>query len=248
MVNVRYEIADSKHPYTHDAEFNKLHARGRMEWTKLSTPFNFPVFLVWRTVHVGSEKTPVRKPRVVVDIRGLSKIAIKIASDKWHERYVRLDWQGGVNHRVFKHSMHSSHGEKHREERDLSMAHGRIFSVEPTLLGQAQRAACFIVKLTPFYISLSAFLLIPSWVLPWTRPRDMGPLNAVRPYLEGIHMEPHYRAYSEIPWYLDLWNYQTENALYLGTLHPPIEATVISLPSTGTLAPLFLGDFFGPQQ
>ena len=58
-----------------DKEFDKLHEQGRMDWTTQPTPFGFPVFVVWRTVHVDG--IPQRKGRVVVDIRGLNAIAIK---------------------------------------------------------------------------------------------------------------------------------------------------------------------------
>ena len=33
-----------------DEEFDKLHAQGRMNWTTKPTPFDFPVFVVWRTI------------------------------------------------------------------------------------------------------------------------------------------------------------------------------------------------------
>lgn len=53
-----------------DDTFDKLHEQGRMEYTSQPTPHGYPVFVVWRTV--GTE----RKGRVVVDIRGLNKIAV----------------------------------------------------------------------------------------------------------------------------------------------------------------------------
>ena len=58
-----------------DQEFDKLHAQGRMEYTTQPTPFGWPVFVVWRTIE-QSGKDPVRKGRVVVDIRGLNKITL----------------------------------------------------------------------------------------------------------------------------------------------------------------------------
>jgi hypothetical protein len=57
-----------------DSEFNKMQAQGRMEWTRKPTPFGFPVFVVWKTVI--KQGVPVRKSRVVVDIRGLNKITL----------------------------------------------------------------------------------------------------------------------------------------------------------------------------
>lgn len=53
-----------------DQTHDKLHTQGRMQWSAEPTPFGFPVFVVWRTVN-GE-----RKGRVVVDIRGLNKVAM----------------------------------------------------------------------------------------------------------------------------------------------------------------------------
>ncbi len=50
-----------------DNTFDKLHEQGRLPWTTESTPFSFPVFVVWKTMPDGK-----RKGRVVVDIRGLN--------------------------------------------------------------------------------------------------------------------------------------------------------------------------------
>ncbi len=58
-----------------DGEFNKMHSQGKMSWTTQPTPFGYPVFVVWRTVYRGDIKEPLRKGRVVVDIRGLNKIS-----------------------------------------------------------------------------------------------------------------------------------------------------------------------------
>lgn len=53
---------------------DKLHQEGKSSWTTEATPHGYPVFVVWRTIyHPGRE--PERKGRVVVDIRGLNKIA-----------------------------------------------------------------------------------------------------------------------------------------------------------------------------
>ena len=57
-----------------DEVFHKLHEQGRMEYTSQPTPHGYPVFVVWRTV--PGPDGPERKGRVVVDIRGLNKIAI----------------------------------------------------------------------------------------------------------------------------------------------------------------------------
>ena len=52
-----------------DKTFDKLHDQGRMVWTNTSTPFSYPVFVVWKAQPSGE-----RKGRVVVDIRGLNAI------------------------------------------------------------------------------------------------------------------------------------------------------------------------------
>ena len=52
-----------------DQTFDKLHKQGRLSWTAESTPFSFPVFVVWKTMPDGK-----RKGRAVVDIRGLNAI------------------------------------------------------------------------------------------------------------------------------------------------------------------------------
>lgn len=59
-----------------DEKFDKMHAQGKMSWSEDPTPFAFPVFVVYKTVHVGPDKVPERKGRVVVDIRGLNKITV----------------------------------------------------------------------------------------------------------------------------------------------------------------------------
>ena len=58
-----------------DKEFDKLHMQGQMGWSTDPTPFSWPVFVVWKTVYEGPEKVLKRKPRVVVNIQGLNKIA-----------------------------------------------------------------------------------------------------------------------------------------------------------------------------
>ena len=58
-----------------DKEFDKLQAQGKLEYTSQPTPYSYPVFVVWRTVHRPDEP-PERKGRVVVDIRGLNKATI----------------------------------------------------------------------------------------------------------------------------------------------------------------------------
>ena len=60
-----------------DETFDKMHKDNKMEWSTEPTPFGFPVFVAWRTVYTDGK--PVRKGRVVVDIRGLNKITIKDA-------------------------------------------------------------------------------------------------------------------------------------------------------------------------
>ena len=54
-----------------DKTFDKMHAMGRLEWTKGPTPFSFPVFVVWKTNNEG-----ITKGRPVVDIRGLNDLLI----------------------------------------------------------------------------------------------------------------------------------------------------------------------------
>ena len=54
-----------------DEVHDQLHAQGKMEWTTHPTPYQSPVFVVWRTVTVDGK--PIRKGRVVVDVRGLNK-------------------------------------------------------------------------------------------------------------------------------------------------------------------------------
>lgn len=53
-----------------DKVFGELHDQRRMEWATEPTPFAHPVFVVWRMVH-GQPKA-----RVVIDLRGLNKIAV----------------------------------------------------------------------------------------------------------------------------------------------------------------------------
>ena len=52
-----------------DKTFDELHDQGRLEWTAESTPFSYPVFVVWRTLPNGE-----RKGRAVVDIRKLNEV------------------------------------------------------------------------------------------------------------------------------------------------------------------------------
>jgi len=53
-----------------DKVHDKLHEQSRMEWCREPSLFGFPVFVVWKNVE-GK-----RKGRVVVDIRGLNKVAL----------------------------------------------------------------------------------------------------------------------------------------------------------------------------
>ena len=52
-----------------DKTFNKLHEQGRLSWIAESTPFSYPVFVVWKIMPDGT-----RKGRAVIDIRGLNAI------------------------------------------------------------------------------------------------------------------------------------------------------------------------------
>lgn len=54
-----------------DKTFDELHEKRRMSWSKIATPFAYPVFVVWRTLPSGE-----RKGRVVVDVRGLNQLAL----------------------------------------------------------------------------------------------------------------------------------------------------------------------------
>ena len=52
-----------------DETFNEMHEHGKLEWVTQPTKFSYPCFVVWRDTPTG------RKGRVVIDIRGLNKIA-----------------------------------------------------------------------------------------------------------------------------------------------------------------------------
>ena len=56
-----------------DKEFDEFHRQNKMQWTKSPTKYGYPVFVIWRTVHLPG-KTPERKRKIVVNIRGLNKI------------------------------------------------------------------------------------------------------------------------------------------------------------------------------
>jgi len=55
-------------------KFDKMHVQSKMHWTKENTPFDYPVFVVWKTGYKGPKKNPIRKGCVVVNIHGLNKI------------------------------------------------------------------------------------------------------------------------------------------------------------------------------
>ena len=57
-----------------DKVFNELHEQGRLEWTKESTPFSFPVFVVWKTLVDGKPKG-----RPVVDVRRFNELLVRDA-------------------------------------------------------------------------------------------------------------------------------------------------------------------------
>lgn len=61
-----------------DEKFDKMHEQGKLSWSRMSTPFCFPVFVVWKTIFQGegADRQQVRKGRVVIDIRGLNKISV----------------------------------------------------------------------------------------------------------------------------------------------------------------------------
>ena len=56
-----------------DKKFDEFHRQNKMQWTKSPTKYEYPVFVIWRTVHFPG-KPPERKKKVVVNIRGLNKI------------------------------------------------------------------------------------------------------------------------------------------------------------------------------
>ncbi|POS82631.1 hypothetical protein EPUL_004731, partial [Erysiphe pulchra] len=53
-----------------DKTFDKLHEQSRLYWTKIATPFSFPVFVIFKN------SNGVIKGRPVIDIRALNHIAI----------------------------------------------------------------------------------------------------------------------------------------------------------------------------
>jgi hypothetical protein len=57
-----------------DDTFDKLHTQGRMDWANNHSPSGYPVFVAWRTTY--EDGVPVRKGRVVVDVRNLNKISV----------------------------------------------------------------------------------------------------------------------------------------------------------------------------
>jgi len=60
-----------------DKAFDPLQAAGKLEYTELPTPFAFPVFVVWKDVPDPERPgETIRKPRAVVDIRGLNRISV----------------------------------------------------------------------------------------------------------------------------------------------------------------------------
>jgi hypothetical protein len=59
-----------------DHKFDKLVKDGKLIKTTRLTPFAFPVFVVWKTTF-DNKGIPTRKPRAVVDIRGLNQWTMK---------------------------------------------------------------------------------------------------------------------------------------------------------------------------
>lgn len=108
-----------------------------------------------------------------------------------------------------------------------------IFFLAPLHLGKS-RGLLYSHVMT-FYVYLFGFVLLPFWLVPWTGLATWYVLavkgcesHAIRPYVEGICMQPYHRPYSEMPRYLDLWNYGTQNAMYSDTLPPHIQAIMIT--------------------
>ena len=57
-----------------DQQFDELQRQSKLKFTTQSTPFNYPVFVIWKTVHKPNGLPSERKDRVVIDIRDLNKI------------------------------------------------------------------------------------------------------------------------------------------------------------------------------
>ena len=53
-----------------DKTFDKLHKQERMSWSTTSTPFSYPVFVVWKIL-----PSRERKGRVVINIHRLNQIS-----------------------------------------------------------------------------------------------------------------------------------------------------------------------------
>ena len=59
-----------------DKEFDKMHSQECMSWSSELSSFEFSVFIIWKTVFSGTEKVPIKKEWVVINIRDLNKIMI----------------------------------------------------------------------------------------------------------------------------------------------------------------------------
>ena len=57
-----------------DDLFDRMHEQDRMKWSTTSTRHDYPVFVTWRTILKPGQE-PIRKERVMIDIRSLNKIA-----------------------------------------------------------------------------------------------------------------------------------------------------------------------------
>ena len=54
--------------------FDQLHSQNRLQWTTSSTPFSYPVFIIWKTLPSGE-----RKGRAVINIRGFNQFTLSNA-------------------------------------------------------------------------------------------------------------------------------------------------------------------------
>lgn len=75
-----------------DKMFDKLHNQGYLEWTKASTPFSFPVFVIWKT---DQDNKP--KGQSVVDIQSLNDILIPDAYPLPAQSKIIANLQGCTN-------------------------------------------------------------------------------------------------------------------------------------------------------
>lgn len=79
-----------------DDNFDKMHKQGRLEFTTESTPFSFPVFVVWKADAEGN-----KKGRAVVDIQKLNKLVFPHSYSLSLQSEIIGNVQGCTNLAVF---------------------------------------------------------------------------------------------------------------------------------------------------